>query len=833
MRFTDFRKWQRKLAAATRYEEVARLRRLPLDPNAVVYEAFAGSGMLDNPEAIFDRLRRDPEFGHLTHYWVIEDAALRRKLRREWRGDKAVHFVPRRGLRYWKALATAGYLVNNATFRPEFSKRPGQFYLNTWHGTPLKRMGYDMPDGPREAANTLRNFLHADWLLSQNEFMTDTMYRKAYLLDGVFDGEILEEGYPRTDRQHLDDRERAAARNLLVARGLAIQDRPILLYAPTWKGARFSEVLDDVATLVGTVRQLQAKLGDRYAVLLKTHQSVFDYARKEPHLAAMLVPNDIPTNTILGITDLLVTDYSSIQFDYLATRRPIAYYVPDLGSYADTRGNYLPLESWPGPKSQTVNDLANDVEALSHAPHDVWSPRREEWALRYTPRDDGGAAQRVVDVVFRGGAARRSACSVAPQRRPRVLFYIGGLRSNGITSAAITLVNALAASDDLDVSVVYGRPRGADRTANAARISTNVRQFVRHGGMNATRLEHRRRRNGALAQESVWNDEWKRIFGSATFDTVVDFSGYSPFWARLLLASPPARRLIWLHNDLARDAHRTVRGRKHLHEGLNNTFALYDEFDQLVSVSGELARINRSALAGYASPEKFTHVPNLIDASAMRAQAAISLEEEYERAVSLEQPTLASAIERLQAEQSHRWFVTVGRLSPEKNHARLVRAFARVHATHPDARLLIVGNGPLRDELLALVQQLALDGAVVFSGATRNPAALLAHASCFVLSSDYEGMPMVILEAAALGLPIITTRFGSVADALPDVSLRVAEQTDESLADAMSEYLSGSIPPTAFDAERHNSITLQAARSLLFPQLDVPDRSTSSLPDHR
>ena len=819
MRFTDFRKWQRKLAAAVRYEEIARLRRIAIDPNIVVYESFAGSGMLDNPEAIFDRVRHDTTLGPLEHYWVIDDPGLRRRLRREWRPEKAVHFVPRRGLRYWKALATARYLVNNATFPPEFAKRPGQSYLNTWHGTPLKRMGYDMPDGPGESANTLRNFLQADWLLSQNPFMTDTMYRKAYLLDGVFDGEILEEGYPRTDRQHLNERERTDVRDLLTSRGLAIGDRPILLYAPTWKGARFSAVLDDIATLVGTVRQLQAKVGDRYAVLLKTHQSVFNYASKEPHLKTMLVPNDIPTNTILGITDLLVTDYSSIQFDYLGTRRPIAYYVPDLNSYADTRGNYLRIESLPGPTSKTVDELAQHVEELSHAPHDPWSARREEWAARYTPRDDGQATERVVDVVFRGRSARQPAHSASPRTRPRVLFYVGGLRSNGITSAALTLVNALAACDDLDVSVVYGRPRGADRTANAARISTRARQFIRQGGMNATRLEHRRRRSGGLLQDSVWKDEWARIFGAATFDTVVDFSGYSPFWAQLLLASPNARRLIWLHNDLARDAHRTVDGRKHLHEGLNSTFALYNHFDQLVSVSGELARINRSALAGHAPAEKFTHVPNLIDAHAVRAQAAISLEEECDRALMVEQLTLASAIERLRADSACQWFATVGRLSPEKNHARLLRAFASVRAAHREARLLIIGDGPLRGELEALSQRLSLDDAVVFSGATPNPAALLAHVHCFVLSSDYEGMPMVLLEAAVLNLPIITTRFGSVADALPDVQLRIAEQSDESLAAAMTDYLAGMIPPTAFDAEQHNCDTLHNARKLLLPKL--------------
>jgi CDP-glycerol glycerophosphotransferase len=815
VQISQMRRLPGKIAAALRYEVIARARRAAVRPDTVLYESFAGAGMLDNPEAIFDQLRTAPDFGHLTHVWVIADDGLRRTLEQEWHHEPAVRFVPRAGWRYWRALASAGFLVNNATFPPEFAKRSGQIYLNTWHGTPLKHMGYDMPDGPRESANTLRNFVQADWLLSQNRFMTETMYRGAYRLDGVFDGEVIEEGYPRTDRQHLDAAGYAAARAQLAARGLEIGDRPILLYAPTWKGARFSEVLDDVAELVATVRRLQDRVGSRYVVLLKTHQSVYGLARRDPLIRRMLVPGDIPTNTLLGITELLVTDYSSIQFDYLGSRRPIVYYVPDLDRYAGYRGRYLTPDSWPGPVARTTEELCDAVGRFSPSRRDEWAPAREEWASRYTAGDDGGASERVVDVVFRGRRAGRRTLRLTGGARTRLLFYIGGLRSNGITSAAVALVNALAERDDLDVSVIYGRPRAGNSRDNAAQLSPSVRQFLRQGGMNATRLDHRRRRSVQPDAAHLWRDEWDRIFGSARFDTVVDFSGYSPFWAQLLLASPPARRLVWLHNDLALDAERTVAGRAPLRAALHAVFALYRRFDALVSVSAELDRINRRSLAGHAPQGSFTWVPNLVDAVTVRAQAAVPLEQIGSDALTADRPALAYAARRLATTPESHWLATVGRLSPEKNQARLIRAFARVHEEHRDARLLIVGDGPLREQLEALVARESLGGAVVFAGATPNPAALLAHAGCFVLSSDYEGMPMVLLEAATLGMPIITTRFGSVAAALPDVSLRVAERDDDALAEAMSDYLRGGVAPVSFDAERHNSEALSQARAVL------------------
>lgn len=823
METVDPRRLARKARAALHYGVIARLRREPIDPELVLYEAFAGSGMLDNPEAIFDRLRRDPAFSGLRHVWVIADAALRRRLAREWRGQASVRFVPRGGVAYWRALSTAGTLVNNATFPPEFAKRPGQRYLNTWHGTPLKLMGYDMPDGPRESVNTLRNLLQADWLLSQSAFMTDTMYRAAYRLDGIYGGAIIEEGYPRTDRQHLEAAAFVQTRERLIDRGVELGDKPILLYAPTWRGGRFSEVRDDVAELTATVRRLRERVGDRYTVLLKTHQSVFRFAAHSAELARMLVPNDLPTNAVLGVTELLVTDYSSIQFDFLATGRPMAFLVPDLDEYAGSRGLYLPLAEWPGPRARTVDELADAVLALSageaaSAEADAWAEARADAAQRFTPHDDGRVTERVIDVVFRGRGAGRRVRRVVGGERTRVLLHLGGMRSNGITSAGITLARALAAQPDFDVSVVFTWPEAEERRRNAERLGAGIRQLMRQGGMNATRIDHLRRRRGLVVGDRVWQGEWQRCFGSARFDVVVDFSGYAPFWAQLMLASPPARRVMWLHNDLARDAERTVHGRARLRAGLREVFGLYERFDRLISVSEELDRINSASLAAHAPRGSFGWVPNLIDAETIRARAAAPLSEVTAEAIVTESPALAAAVARLVSEQpAGRWLATVGRLSPEKNHARLIRAFARAHAARPDARLLIVGDGPLRAELEALAAAEGVADAVVFAGATGNPHALLAHVGCFVLSSDYEGMPMVLLEAAALRLPIVTTGFGSVADALPGVPLRIAEQSDESLAAALIGYLDGEVPPTAFDAEAHNAMALEHARAALAP----------------
>jgi CDP-glycerol glycerophosphotransferase len=149
-------------------------------------------------------------------------------------------------------------------------------------------------------------------------------------------------------------------------------------------------------------------------------------------------------------------------------------------------------------------------------------------------------------------------------------------------------------------------------------------------------------------------------------------------------------------------------------------------------------------------------------------------------------------------------FITVGRLSPEKNHGRLLRAFDLVHQEDPMTRLVILGDGPLRDQLSRQIENLGLTAAVSLPGHLPNPCVIVANADCFVLSSDYEGQPMVLLEALILGRPIVTTSFGSVKGALPPGYGRVVERSVEALAGGMRDFLRGKVRGRPFDYAEYN-----------------------------
>lgn len=817
--------------------------RQPIQADTVLYESFAGNGMLCNPEAIFRELLSDPDFSQLRHIWSIAGDEMYRAAAAEFRGNAKVEIVRYRSPQYFRALATSQYLVNNATFPPEFTKRPEQVYVNTWHGTPLKSMGYDEPGGGPASKNVIRNFLAADYLLASSDYMAEQMYESAYRLDNVYKGHIVTEGAPRVDRQVLTEREALATRARLRAAGLSLRDdHKLVLYAPTWRGESFHLPTNDITLLASRIRALRKQLPDDHQVLLKVHQQVYRFAGEHPDIRDVLVPNDIPTNVVLGVTDVLVNDYSSIFFDFLSTERPIIFFTPDIQDYGSSRGLYLEPDELPGPVVTSVAALAQLVRACGTGsaddPLSSHAGAMADARKRFASLDDGGVTKRIIDIVFRD---RHDGYNVRPARsdsRETVLIYLGGMQSNGITTSALNLLDNID-HDRFDVSVMYNYSRQRDRLKNEAAIHPRVRVIPRIGSMTLSKRQSRNRnrlltvgmnapRLDVDAMRDLFAQEWRRCFGSTHFDHVVDFSGYAGFWSFLLLRGSASSHSIWLHNDLLADQMREVNGQRPHEANLRGVFSTYAGYDNLVSVSEALMDVNADNLAEWAPADKHKFASNTINYHRIRTMAyGVPGLDESTVAAPISTNSLPDAIENLSrsyglgaidAEVSRRrtierivpaegdlqTFVAVGRLSPEKNHRRLIEAFDLVHQQHSRTRLVVVGTGPLSGELKERAAELGLAGSVVFAGHQDNPYAIMAKSDCFVQSSDYEGQPMVILEARVLGLPVVSTNFSSVGGSLPEGTGLVTECTVESLADGMSAYLAGEVPNPPFDPEEYN-----------------------------
>ena len=353
--------------------------RLPLR-DAVLFESFEGRVVGDSPLDIFRELqatRNDLEFIWTTGPNTVAPL-----------GSRAV----RHGSREWlEALATSRYLVNNNTFPWYFRKAAGQTYLQTWHGTPLKRLGRDIVNGSVTKSYLAlmdREVSFWDYLVSPSKSFTESFV-------GAFGytGKILETGYPRNDR--LSTSADIARNEIRRKLGVHDQSTMLVLYAPTWRNYERNAVGS-----WRSVNYLQAdtELPAGYRLVFRGHTNTHSTHRT---IASAIDATHYPDMTELYLAcDVLVTDYSSMMFDYSITGKPMLFLAPDLERYKNEQGFYFDFEAEaPGPILKDAAEVIRALERIDQVSLDYQS-RYLAWQKRFNSLEDGSAAKRVVAEVF-------------------------------------------------------------------------------------------------------------------------------------------------------------------------------------------------------------------------------------------------------------------------------------------------------------------------------------------------------------------------------------------------------------------------------------------------
>ncbi|RPF40883.1 CDP-glycerol:poly(glycerophosphate) glycerophosphotransferase [Streptomyces sp. Ag109_G2-6] len=363
-----------------------RIQRLrPLRPELAVFSAYWHGGYACNPAAIEATLRELAP--HMRTAWICDPrhtATLPPGTTPLKPGSAA----------YWTALARATYLTTNVNFDRGLVKRPGQVLLQTQHGTPLKRVGLDLQDRPAAAPTAdfeglLRGADQWDFLLSSNRHST-LVWEKAVPASYT----TLEYGYPRNDPFH-----RATQAEVVALRerlGIA-PGTTVILYAPTHRDYRRSrpEHLD--------FERVLRDLGPRFTVLSRTHLTYAGTERARDVHPRLLDVSDHPSVEELCLaSDALVTDYSSLMFDYACLDRPIVIHADDWEAYEAARGTYFDLRACPpGAIARTEDELV-DIFGTGHWQGSRSAQLRAAFRARFCSYDDGYAAERVVRRVFLG-----------------------------------------------------------------------------------------------------------------------------------------------------------------------------------------------------------------------------------------------------------------------------------------------------------------------------------------------------------------------------------------------------------------------------------------------
>lgn len=359
-------------------------------PDSVFFQSYLGEEATDSARAIHEELHS--RFPEMQLFWGVKDSSVPLP-------DGGIPVV--RGTEDWyDKLTRSQFLVNNIYFPVWFKKRSFQTYLQTWHGTPLKKIGRSYWEDRRRSPDWIERMEQEakswDYLISPNPFCSDL-----FPSEFAYTGTLLESGYPRNDALANPEPEVIASTKSKIG---IDSSKKVVLYAPTWRDQKApkswqAEMVDflDLSRLVGD-------LGSDYQILVRGHgHNARAGSVVESQDGVIDVTFYPQINDLYLVSDLVITDYSSVMFDFAVTGRPMIFYAPDLDSYAEgIRGFYMDYKSLvPGPIFEDQDGLAESIRQMTSETAEADS-RLADFVATYCPWDDGNAAKRVVDEVWKG-----------------------------------------------------------------------------------------------------------------------------------------------------------------------------------------------------------------------------------------------------------------------------------------------------------------------------------------------------------------------------------------------------------------------------------------------
>ena len=364
---------------------------MKIKDDLVVFESFQGKSYSDSPKYIYEYMLK-----HKSNYkfiWVMNE-------RTNIPGNPET--VKRFSLKYYYYIARAKYIVSNVRMPNKYIKRKEQSYLQTWHGTPLKRLAGDMSSVHMPGTNAERykkNFNREtdkwDYLIAPNQYSSD-IFRRAFW----FNNTMLQTGYPRNDILTNDNDEETI--NRLKRTNALPTDKKIILYAPTWRDDEYFKVGKYKFDLSLDLHKMKAQFGDEYIILLRMHYLVasnMDLTGLEGFAYDVSKYSDV--SELYLMSDILITDYSSVFFDYANLKRPILFYTYDIEKYqGQLRGFYIDMEKeLPGPLLMDNDEVMNAIENIDEV-SEKYKNRYNEFYERFCSWDDGRSSEKVVDAVF-------------------------------------------------------------------------------------------------------------------------------------------------------------------------------------------------------------------------------------------------------------------------------------------------------------------------------------------------------------------------------------------------------------------------------------------------
>ena len=794
-----FYKWFLYTLPKLRY--VKWYRRLKIDDHAILLESQHGTEISGNIFYLMKELATNPLYKDYKIYLSCRvgtkpkfEAIL------EKYNIKGVIPVVLSTTGYMKALASAKYLFNDNTFLPFYLKKKGQVYFNTWHGTPLKTLGKGIKNAMHGIGNAQKNFVCADYLLYPNRYTMEHMVED-YMLENIALGECVLAGYPRNTAFFNKNRGQE------IIEELELQGKRIYAYMPTWRGSVGNIDAKANAYFQYYLYELDKILDEDEIVYLNLHPIAKKDVDFDTFKHIRNFPEEYETYDFLNCAECLVTDYSSVFYDYANTGKKIILFTFDQEDYFADRGVYKPLSELPFPNVKTLEDLLKEMRTPKEYDDSAFL---EEYCTFDCPQ----ATEAILDFVLNHKSSELvTEVPIAKNGKKNILIYLGNLDQNGITTAGINLLKNLDSKEN-NYIVSFPAEKGKLHQDTIAGLPEGVTYFPIQGVFNLGYFKKKmwlgfnKKRFPIGPMMALMKKEWQleieRTFGGAPFDSAIQFNGYETKMI-LLFSQFKCNNAIYVHSDMVKEIELKANQR-------NSVLRYaYKHYDKVALVTED---IEKSTATFVKKKKNFVLARNIIayDEIVERGNGEIAFDEgvtESNKTVDEVKEILASDAKVI---------ISVGRFSPEKDHKRMIDAFNNVWKENKNTYFIIIGGiqrDDIYDDLCKYVKTLPCGNNVVLILSMTNPLPIVKACDGFILASHYEGFGLVIVEADILGLPAISTDITGPRTFMQKNNGTLVPNTLKGVEEGFKLLIDGKVPLMTSDYTKYNEEALQEFKDII------------------
>lgn len=546
--------------------------------DVMLFQSYGGDNFSGNPYYILKNLQNDQKYSEYKMYVAVKKENQKKTLEfLRKNGLENVSVISMHSKIYCKVLCQAKYLINNVSFPTYFIKKQYQIYVNTWHGTPLKGLGKSIKDAPHESGNYQRNFLMTDYMVFPNEFTYKNMKRD-YMIENLYQGEYIVSGYPRNSIFYDEENK------ISIRQKMNLQNKKVIVYMPTWRRMINGQQDYQLKKIKELLEELNNKLPSDYVVYVKLHNLIKLDINVQNLKKIRMFPDQYETYEFLSIADCLITDYSSVMFDYANTNKKIVLYAYDEEEYMNGRSMYMNISELPFHISHSKEDVTTELKNIDEYT-DYNNFRRE-----FCENDSYSLCKDICEYIFEKKDKGLKIYKEEYINKNNILIYGGNLKNNHKRENLQKLLNNVN-KENIILNFYMRKVRKNRLFINEFSDEINYIMMQGHKNMLISEkiayiLYYKLNiKNRSLEDKikKVYKREVKRLFPTIKFAKVIDFIGNSLEIMNLYKTIDCKKKIIVINpNNIYK-----LKERKKYKEQLKNEMKYYNDVYVLKSIKEE------------------------------------------------------------------------------------------------------------------------------------------------------------------------------------------------------------------------------------------------------